>query len=77
MIELTKENLIESIKQIESIIRKIDAIDKNNLRQSQKTLLERRVVALTISLQLLNEQLDNFKESKNQSIIELLGQKKP
>lgn len=76
MIELTKENLIESIKQIESIIRKIDAIDKNNLRQSQKTLLERRVVALTISLQLLNEQLDNFKESKNQSIIELLGQKK-
>jgi len=76
MIELTKENLIESIKQIESIIRKIDAIDKNNLRQSQKTLLVRRVVALTISLQLLNEQLDNFKESKNQSIIELLGQKK-
>jgi hypothetical protein len=75
MIELTKENLIESIKQIESIIRKIDAIDKNNLRQSQKTLLERRVVALTISLHLLNEQLDNFKESKNQSIIELLGQK--
>jgi hypothetical protein len=69
MIELTKEGLIESIKQIESIIRKIDAIDKNNLRQSQKTLIERRVVALTISLQLLNEQLDNFKESKNQSII--------
>jgi len=61
MIELTRENLIESIKQIESIIRKIDAIDKNNLRQSQKTLLERRVVALTISLQLLNDQLGNFK----------------
>ncbi|HBT59776.1 MAG TPA: hypothetical protein DEA45_03015, partial [Acholeplasmataceae bacterium] len=64
------------INQIESIIRKIDAIDKNNLRQSQKTLLERRVVALTISLQLLNEQLDNFKESTDERIIKRLGQKK-
>ena len=76
MIELTRENLNESINQIESIIRKIDAIDKNNLRQSQKTLLERRVVALTISLQLLNEQLDNFKESTDERIIKRLGQKK-
>lgn len=58
MIELTKENIIESIRQIELIIHKIELIDKNKLKQPQLTLTERRLVALKISLQLLNTKLE-------------------
>lgn len=60
MIELTKENIIESIRQFESIIHKIERIDKNKLKQPQLTLTERRLVALKISLQLLNTKLEGI-----------------
>lgn len=60
MIELTKESIIESIRQIESIIHKIERIDKNKLKQPQLTLTERRLVALKISLQLLNTKLEGI-----------------
>ena len=60
MIELTKENIIESIRQIESIIHKIKRIDKNKFKQPQLTLTERRLVALKISLQLLNTELEEI-----------------
>ena len=60
MIELTKENITESIKQIESIIRKIEAIDNNKLKKQQLTLTERRLVAMKISLQLLNAELEGI-----------------
>ncbi|MBN3490259.1 hypothetical protein JV173_01905 [Acholeplasma equirhinis] len=60
MIELTKENIIESIRQIESIIHKIERIDKNKLKQPQLTLTERRLAALKISLQLLNTELEGI-----------------
>lgn len=74
MIGLTRDNITESIKQIESIIRKIDVIDKNKLKQSQRTLLERRMLALSISLQLLNEHLSTFDEPKSSNIIHILGE---
>lgn len=57
MIQMTKENITESIKHIESIVRKIEAIDKNRLKQPQLTLMERRLVALNLSLQLLTIEL--------------------
>lgn len=60
MIQLSHENLMESIKQIESILRKIASINQDNLTKSQKTLLERRVLALNISLELLNKELLKF-----------------
>lgn len=60
MIELTEDNLKESIKQVESMIRKIEAIATENMRQSQKTLIERRLTALKISLDLLNEKLLSY-----------------
>lgn len=60
MIELTKENITESIRQIESIIRKIEAIDNNKLKKQQLTLTERRLVAMKISLQLLNAELEGI-----------------
>lgn len=60
MIELTKENIIESVRQIESIIHKIERIDKNKLKQPQLTLTERRLVALKISLQLLKTELEGI-----------------
>jgi len=74
MIKLTDDNLKESIKQIESLIRKLKAIDANNLRQSQRTLIERRLLALDISLQLLNEQLIIFEDFKPYDIIKILGE---
>lgn len=57
MIQMTKENITESIKHIESIVRKIEAIDKNRIKHPQLTLMERRLVALNLSLQLLNIEL--------------------
>lgn len=60
MIELTKENITESIRQIESIIRKIEAIDNDKLKKQQLTLTERRLVAMKISLQLLNAELEGI-----------------
>ena len=74
MIEINRDNLNESIKQIESIINKIKAIDAKNLRQSQRTLLEKRLVALNISLQLMNERLASIKEVKSVDIIQILGE---
>lgn len=66
MIESSKDTIIESIKQIESIVRKIEAIDKNKLKQSQLTLMERRLIAMRLSLQLLNAELGKISEwSKN------------
>ncbi len=62
MIELSKDTIIESIKQIESIVRKIEAIDKNKLKQSQLTLMERRLIAMRLSLQLLNAELGKISE---------------
>ena len=75
MIDLTKENLAESVKQIESMIKKINFIHKDNLRPSQKTLIEKRLVALEISFKLINEQLKRFQDIKKQDIIEILGEK--
>lgn len=60
MIELSKDTIIESIKQIKSIVSKIEAIDKNKLRQSQLTLIERRLIAMRLSLQLLNAELEKI-----------------
>lgn len=74
MIELTKENLSESINQIESIIKKINAINKDNLKQSQKTLLDRRIIALELSMQLMIEQLNKININKTRDIIEILGE---
>jgi len=62
MVHLTKENVTESIKQIESIIKKMNSIQSDNLKQSQRTLMERRLVALELSLQLMNERLESFKD---------------
>lgn len=62
MIESSKDTIIESIKQIESIVRKIEAIDKNKLKQSQLTLMERRLIAMRLSLQLLNAELGKISE---------------
>ena len=75
MIDLTKENLTESVKQIESIIKKMNSINKENLKPSQKTLVERRLIALEISLELMTEQLKNYQDIKTQDIIEILGEK--
>lgn len=75
MVDLTKENLTESVKQIESIIKKMSSIQSDNLKQSQRTLMERRMVALELSFQLMNERLENFKDSNPKDIIEILGEK--
>ena len=75
MIDLTRESLIESIEQIESMIKKMNSIDKDNSNQSESTLNERRLLALELSLQLMNEQLKNFKNSSPHDIIEILGEK--
>ena len=74
MIAITNNNLRESIKQIESLIKKTNSIDIGNLKHSQQTLLERRLTALNISLQLLNERLESFEESKRHHIIQILGE---
>lgn len=63
MIEISKDSITESIKQIESIIRKIEAIDKHKLKQPQLTLMERRLIALKLSLQLLNIELDKTNQT--------------
>jgi len=75
LIDLTKENLTESVKQIESIIKKMRSINSDILKQAQKTLIERRLVALELSLQLMNERLENFKDSNPKGIIEILGER--
>lgn len=58
MIDYTQENLIESIKQVESMIRKIETMDSNHLKPSQRTLVHRRLEALKLSLALLTEKID-------------------
>ena len=74
MIDLTKENLTESVKQIELITKKMRLINSDNLKQSQRTLMERRKVALELSLQLMNERLESFNDSASKGIIEILGE---
>lgn len=57
VVHINKETLIESIKQIESIVHKIHAIDQSKLNKSQQTLTQRRLEALAISLFLMKEKL--------------------
>ena len=57
---LDQRDLTESLKQIESIIKKMNSIQSDNLKQSQRTLMERRMVALELALQLMNERLESF-----------------
>lgn len=57
MKKYTKEDILESIKQVTSMIRKIHAIDTKKLQKAQQTLLKNRLLALQISLELLKEKL--------------------
>ncbi|CDR30288.1 hypothetical protein Aocu_02150 [Acholeplasma oculi] len=62
MVEINKDKLIESIKQVESILNKIHAIDLNKLNKSQQTLIIRRVEALEISVLLMKEKLRTYEK---------------
>lgn len=53
MSEFTKEELTEAHKALLSTLKKCEKIDKEKLGQSQKTLLERRIKALYIALNLI------------------------
>ena len=55
MKKYTKEDILESIKQVTSMIQKIHAIDTKKLQKAQQTLLKNRLLALQISLELLEE----------------------
>ncbi|HHT99439.1 MAG TPA: hypothetical protein GXZ79_05095 [Acholeplasma sp.] len=55
MKKYTKEDILESIKQVTSMIQKIHAIDTKKLQKAQQTLLKNRLLALQISLELLKE----------------------
>jgi hypothetical protein len=57
MKKYTKEDILESIKQVTSMIQKIHAIDTKKLQKAQQTLLKNRLLALQISLELLKEKL--------------------
>lgn len=57
MKKYTKEDILESIKQVTSMIQKIHAIDTKKLQKAQQTLLKKRLLALQISLELLKEKL--------------------
>jgi hypothetical protein len=72
--KLTVEQLSESIKQVNSIISKINAINKSKLPKSQRTLIERRLEALLISLQLLEERHRLISDAKDKDIIRILGE---
>lgn len=62
VVEINKDKLIESIKQVESILNKIHAIDLNKLNKSQQTLTIRRVEALEISVLLMKEKLRTYEK---------------
>ncbi|SKC43309.1 Uncharacterised protein [Acholeplasma oculi] len=62
VVEINKDKLIESIKQVESILNKIHAIDLNKLNKSQQTLIIRRVEALEISVLLMKEKLRTYEK---------------
>ena len=62
VVEINKDKLIESIKQVESILNKIHAIDLNKLNKSQQTLTIRRVEALEISVLLMKEKLSTYEK---------------
>jgi hypothetical protein len=74
VMKLTVEKLSESIKQIKSIINKINAVNKSRLPKSQRTLIERRLEALSISLQLLEERHRLVSDAKDKDIIRILGE---
>lgn len=57
MKKYTKEDILESIKQVTSMIQKIHAIDTKKLQKAQQTLLKNRLLALQISLELLKEKI--------------------
>ena len=57
MKKYTKEDILESIKQVTSMIQKIHAIDTKKLQKAQQTFLKIRLLALQISLELLKEKL--------------------
>jgi hypothetical protein len=71
---LSIESLSESIKQIKSIINKINAINKSKLPKSQRTPIERRLEALSIPLQLLEERHRLTFDANDNDIIRILGE---
>ena len=58
MTDYDAADLREAHRALDSTLRKCEAIDIHRLPQSQRTLLERRIAALKIALDLIDEKLE-------------------
>jgi hypothetical protein len=54
----TAEELTEAHRALLSTLKKCEKMDATKLPQSQRTLLERRIAALKIALDLISEKLE-------------------
>ncbi|MCL2055343.1 MAG: hypothetical protein FWG90_13060 [Oscillospiraceae bacterium] len=57
----TKEQLEEAHAALLSTLKKCEKIDTSNFGKSQKTLLERRIRALRLALELIEREMRDFK----------------
>ena len=59
-IKYTAEELTEAHRAVLSTLKKCEKMDTNKLPQAQRTLLERRISALKIALNLISEKLEDI-----------------
>ncbi len=59
-IKYTAEELAEAHRAVLSTLKKCEKMDTNKLPQAQRTLLERRISALKIALNLISEKLEDI-----------------
>lgn len=61
-LKYTSEELTEAHRALLSTLKKCEKMDTNKLPQAQRTLLERRIAALKIALNLISEKLEELHE---------------
>ena len=59
-IRYTAEELTEAHRALLSTLKKCEKMDADKLPQAQRTLLERRIAALKIALNLISERLEEI-----------------
>lgn len=59
MTDYTPEELSEAHRALLSTLKKCEKMDAAKLPQSQRTLLERRIAALKLALDLISEKLED------------------
>jgi len=74
MAQISKTNLLESLKQIDFMRQELQAIEKSTFNQSQLTLFQNKILAFDVSSQLINDQLSlivNCESQDNRSTEDL------